>query len=139
MIDLLMHPSLNDRLASWVTDYNRSVHSSIGRTPLDVFVEAANTLRSVRSVEWADECFLNRDRKKVKKDSTIRIQGIDFDCPMGYMDTSVEVRYDPADMGRVWIVDEGIRIECAATDRVANSKARRQKTYDIDYAGGSHV
>lgn len=137
--DLETMDTLNDRLAAWVADYNRSVHSSIGRTPLDAFTEAADTLRYVRSVEWADECFLNRDRKKVKKDSTIRIQGIDFDCPMGYMDVSVEVRYDPADMGRVWIMDEGTKIECAATDRVANSKAKRQKTYDIDYGGSSHV
>ena len=132
--------ALNDALSKWVARYNTTVHTSSGRRPLDVYSAEAALIRRARSKEWLDECFMNRICRKVKGDGCVRILQTDFDCPCSYIGQSVELRYDPTDLSQVTLCDGDVRVVCFATDRILNSKTKRQKpAFGIDYTKADKV
>ncbi|WP_369800218.1 Mu transposase C-terminal domain-containing protein [Anaerosalibacter sp. Marseille-P3206] len=53
-----------------------------------------------------DYVFLYRVTRKVKNDATISIQNILFEVPLKYVGESINVRYDPTDMGKAYIFSD---------------------------------
>jgi len=129
--------ALNSALSAWVTSYNTTEHSSLGRgkTPMDSYRSGLEHVREATDTKWVEECFFNRTSRKVKNDSTISIDKVDYDVPMSFIGTRVDVRYLPDDMTSAHIIYEDKTYPITPTDKVANSKIPRQLgRYQLDYA-----
>ena len=87
--------------------YNTSVHSGIGTTPMERYQQTRSAIRSPKSREWLEECFLNRITRKVGKDSTVSIDKVSYDVPMQFISSKVEIRFLPDDMSSAFILYEG--------------------------------
>ena len=72
----------NRLLKDYMRSYNTSVHSGIGTTPMERYQQTRPAIRSPKSREWLEECFLNRITRKVNKDSTVSIDKVSYDVPM---------------------------------------------------------
>ena len=129
--------ALNEALAKWVATYNATTHSSTGKTPNDAFNEEAGGLRRFAGDAAAlDDAFRNRITRKVAKDSTVRVDHVLYDVPMGLVGERVEVRWTPGRTDDVWVVmGDGTRRRVAPTDKQANAEARRVR-YTIDFTKG---
>jgi transposase InsO family protein len=123
----------NRMLRSYVLEYNRTEHAGIGGTPLDRFMRTRGGIRLPESQEWLDERFHNRMSRKVSNDSCISIDKVHYDAPMQFIGMTVEVRFLPGDMEGAYILHEGRHYPIRRTDKVANSKAKRESLPKIDY------
>ncbi len=129
--------TFNQLLADYMRDYNTTHHSGIDQPPFARFQQTKDKTRPPKSREWLNECFLNRIRRKVRKDSTISIDTKCYDAPMQFISATVEIRYLPDAMEDAFIFSEGKRYPIRPTDKVANCHTKRGKP-SIDYsrAGG---
>lgn len=125
---------LNDR----VREHNTTVNSSTKRTPMDRYLATRERVTIPRSLEWLDLCFMNRERRKVRSDATISLEKTLFDAPMYFIGQYVEVRFLPDRLDEAYIFDEGTRYPLKLTDKVANSKAKRNNLPVIDYSMEVH-
>lgn len=131
----------NASLADYVRAYNLTRHSSLGETPMDRFLKTRDRVKAPQSDEWLDECFLHRNRRRVRNDSTIRIDKLQYDAPMQFIGQTVDLRFMPGKPDSVFILYEKKRYPLRLTNKVENSRTKRS-TFRIDYAqtgGGSHV
>lgn len=126
----------------YVRKYNTTVHSSIQCTPFERYEKTKDYIRKPHSSEWLDECFLNRINRLVHLDSTVTIDGIQYDAPMEFIRQKVEIRYVPSDMSTAFILYEGKRYPIRRTDKNANAHTHRNnlkldysKMESADYAG----
>jgi transposase InsO family protein len=124
----------NELLASYILLHNTTIHSALKETPLDRFMRTRNHIRLPKSLEWIDECFHNRITRKVNNDSTISIDSVYYDAPMPFIGMKVEVRYLPGHMEDAYILYEGVHYPIMRTDKVANSKTKRNNLPKIDYS-----
>jgi len=129
----------NRELAETVRRHNLTVNSSTGQAPMDRFLATRGRIRPPESGEWLDECFMNRERRKVKNDSTLSLQGMQFDAPMQFMRQSVEVRFLPDSPDDAYIFENGARYPLKLTDKQANSKVKRKDWPTVDYSMGGSV
>lgn len=130
---------LNAALARWVASYNATVHTSTKACPNEAFAAEADSLRWLDGGERAlDEAFRNRVTRKVANDSTVRVDHVLYDAPMGLIGERVEIRYTPGRPDDVWLVhggDDPVRV--APTDKAANAEAPRVRpAYSIDFTAG---
>jgi hypothetical protein len=79
---------------------------------------------------------MNRIKRKVRNDSTLSIQNIQFDAPMQFMRQSVEVRFLPDRLSDAYIFENGVRFPLKLTDKQANSRAKREIWPTVDYSKG---
>ena len=86
-----------------------------------------------KSREWLEECFLNRIRRKVRKDATVSIFCESYDVPMQFISQTVEIRFPPDDMAGAFILFDGGHFPIHATDKHANCRAKRGNSIPIDY------
>jgi hypothetical protein len=110
------------------------VHSSTNETPNERW---HNEYCNVQMLEenFVNECFLHRVNRKVRKDSTIKIDNTFYDVPYRYVDTTIEVRYDPNDFSQIFIFENNKKCEtCKIVDKVSNSKIKRKNTIDYSMA-----
>jgi transposase InsO family protein len=123
-------------LGKFVRQYNLTVHSAIGKAPVDRFLETKGKISMPPSSEWLDEAFMNRARRKVKSDSTISIDSVCYDAPMQFIGQTVEIRFLPGGM-EAYIYHDKTHFPITKTDKLANSKTKRLLP-QIDYtmAGG---
>ena len=126
----------NTELTEAVRKHNLTVNSSIGQTPMDRFLATRGRIRTPESQQWLDECFMNRIIRKVRNDSTLSFQGIQFDAPMQFMRQTVEVRFLPDGLDGAYIYEDGAHFPLKLTDRFANSRAKRDVFPTVDYARG---
>ena len=81
-----------------------------------------------------DEAFMNRITRRVGNDSTVKINNMQFDVPMGYIGKAVEIRWTPDDINQVYLYDNGQFIHIVATNKAANANQPRIKPeYEINY------
>lgn len=123
----------NGMLKEYMRSYNTSFHSGIGCSPMERYLKTKSGIRIPASAEWLDECFLNRIRRRVKKDSTVSIDKISYDVPMQFIGQSVEIRYEPSDMSTAFILFDGKHFPIRQTNRVENCHTKRNNI-EIDYA-----
>ena len=134
---ILSLDEFNLGLTEAVREHNLSENSSTEQTPMDRFLATRGRIRIPESEDWLRECFMNRIKRKVKNDSTLSIQKIQFDAPMQFMRQSVEVRFLPDNLSGAYIFDNGKRYPLKRTDKQANSKAKREVWPTVDYSKGS--
>ena len=119
----------NKLLRDYIYTHNSTVHSSTGKTPMERFLNTNNHIRKPKSREWLDECFHNRITRKVNNDSTISLNGAYYDVPPQFIKMTVDVRFLPDSMDAAYILYEGKHYPISATDRVANSRTKRNNSF----------
>lgn len=132
----------NELLQSYIHQHNTTIHSSTKESPLDRFLRTRNHIRKPKSMEWLDECFQNRRIRKVNNDSCISLDGVLYDAPQQFIRMQVEVRYLPDHLEDAYILYEGVHYPLVRTDKVANSRTRRNNSFPtITYSAKevSHV
>lgn len=124
---------LNQRLYDYIRKHNTTIHSSTGMTPTDRYLADVTHVKMPTSSEWLTTCFHNRVIRLVKNDATIVINHVLYDVPMEFIRTKVEIRYLPDDMEHAYIFYEGNQYPIRKTNKVENSKTKRNNTYHISY------
>jgi transposase InsO family protein len=124
----------NKLLAGYIYKYNSTEHSSIKETPLDRFLRTKENIRVPKSQQWLDECFHNRITRKVNNDSCVTISGICYNAPQQFIGMKVDIRFLPNNMEDAYILYEGKRYPMPLTDKVANSRTKRNNLPAIDYS-----
>jgi len=127
----------NRELAEAVRKHNLTVNSSTEQTPMDRFLTSRGRIRSPESEDWLDECFMNRELRKVRNDSTLSLQKTQFDAPMQFIRSTVEVRFLPDRLSEAYILDCGVRYPLKLTDKQANSRVKRENLPTVDYSKGA--
>jgi transposase InsO family protein len=123
-------------LAAYVREHNLTVNASTGETPMDRFLATRDRIKMPKSREWLDECFMHRISRKVRKDSTLRIDKRQFDVPMQFIGQTADVRYLPDEDGSAYIMFDGKHFPLRKTNKAENGRTRR-KTATIDYSRAS--
>jgi len=130
----------NRELAEAVRQHNLTINSSTGQTPMERFLATRGRIRLPESDEWIRECFMNRVIRKVRNDSTLSIQNIQFDVPMQFIRQTVEVRFLPDMLSEAYIFEKGVHYPLKLTDKQANSRVKRETWPTVDYSKGEvHV
>lgn len=125
---------LNSLLFDYVRMRNTSVNRDIGETPMERYSRYIDHISFPKSREWLDECFMNRTIRRVNNDSTISIDNNSYDVPMQFIRMKVEVRFLPDQMENAYILYECRRYPIRPTNKVENSRTKRENTPSIDYA-----
>lgn len=122
--------ALNKAFASWLEkDYNGKVHSATGMTPLDAYMSQASQVKALTDPASLDPLFLRRETRKVRHDSTITIGKKLFEVPPRYIGQSVEVRFEPHDLGEILIYENGAESARVKQVNLAdNAKAKRDRS-----------
>jgi len=132
----------NQSLTDHIRTYNLTKHSSTGEAPMDRYLNTRERISIPPSYEWLEECFLHRDKRRVRHDSTLQIQKRQYDVPMQFIGQTVDVRYLPDKPDSIFILYEKKRYPLRLTNKVENSKTKRSN-YRIDYdektGGAAHV
>ncbi|MCH4013368.1 MAG: DDE-type integrase/transposase/recombinase [Solobacterium sp.] len=123
----------NNAFHEYIRKYNTSYHSGIDTTPLDRFNSSKEHVRKPKSREWLNEKFLNRINRRVRKDSTVRIDNVQYDVPMGFISQMVSIRYLPDDMDNAFILENNRKYPIRRTNKVENGKTRRKNNLKMDY------
>jgi putative transposase len=101
--------ALNEATQAWVElEYNRSLHSEIGTTPLARFLAGANVGRASPSSEALRLAFMVQERRTQRRsDGTVSIAGRRFEVPSRYGHLErVSIRYASWDLSHVYLADE---------------------------------
>jgi len=128
---------LNRLLVEYIRTHNTSEHSGTGMIPHTRYMEDIFRVKMPKSREWLNDCFLYRVKRKVRNDSTILLEKQMYDVPMEYIRCCVEIRYIPGDTDSVFIYEKDKRISIRLTDKVENSKTKRNKQYSLTYGGNN--
>lgn len=116
---------LNARFAMWVErDYHPVEHRGLeGECPSTRFLAAAQTLRSAPPDEELRRLFLYQDKRRVRKDATVSIQGRYFELSPALRGQAVEVRYNPVRLDEVEIWHQKRFVQVARPlDRQLNAR-----------------
>ena len=114
--------------------YNNTLHSSIGCTPFERYKACRESLRLPESMDWLDECFLNRISRKVRKDATVSIDRVAYDVPMQFISQTVEIRFRPGEMDGAYILSEKRRFPIHVSNKNENCRTKRNNPPPMDYA-----
>ena len=129
----------NDLLQDYIRGYNTTFHSGIRDLPLNRYLATKDQIRIPPSKDWLEECFLNRITRKVRKDSTVTIDGISYDVPMEFIGQKVEIRFVPSDMSTACIFDQKQRFPLRKTDLHENCRTKRNNPIDYSKIGGANT
>jgi len=139
--DISSIDELNTLLAQYIRNHNTSVHSATGIEPYNRYIQDIHYIKMPKGQEWLDQCFLHRVWRKVRNDATVLIDRCYYDAPMEFIRTRVEVRYIPDDPDSAFIWYESKKYPLILTDKVANSKCKRNNSsttqYTVNYGGNS--
>ena len=121
---------LNGMLWSWLsTEYHRRQHGGTGRMPLEHWLSQCDTLRRPPRAEVLDEIFLHRERRKVRRDGTVRFAGRFLEVRPELVGQTVELRFEPEKpqrLPRVYVEGDHF-CDTTELDVVTNSHRRRRR------------
>jgi len=123
----------NTELAEYIRTYNLTKHSATGETPMNRYLSTRDRIKSPQSYEWLQECFLHRQRRKVRNDATVSIDKTYFDAPMQFIGQTVEVRYLPDRLDSAFILFDKKCYPLRRTNKVENGRSKRAGCH-IDYS-----
>ena len=128
----------NGLLRDYIRSYNTTFHRGINGVPLDRYETSKTHPRKPESRQWLDACFYNRMTRKVRKDSTVTIDGVCYDVPMQFISAKVDIRFQPDDMTSAFILFDDQKFPIRQTNRNENCHTKRNNLPGIDYskAGG---
>lgn len=131
---------LNRATQAWVEqEYHRAIHSEIGTTPLQRFLEGPHVGRDCPSSEEVRAAFrIQVSRKQRRSDGTVPIEGQRFEIPNRYRHVeTVYLRYARWDLSRIDLVDpraNTILCPIFPLDRTGNGDAQRRALEDCERA-----
>lgn len=117
----------NCLLKDYIRQHNTTVHSGTGQTPMDRYLATREHVRTPRSRDWLDECFMNRQTRRVNNDSCIYINGVRYDVPPQFIGMKVEVRFLPDRMKDAYILYGDSHFPIRKTDPIANGHTKRNQ------------
>ncbi len=119
---------LNQRLWAWIEVYHRTLHSSLGMTPLARWQRDIEKVRQVPPSIDLRCLFFYRVARQVRRDLTFRLANRFYEAPGYLAGRSVEVRFDPLDLGQVdlYLNDEP-QGEARPVDAVVNASIPRDR------------
>jgi len=124
---------LNVKLQDYINMRNNTRNRNIGCTPMERYRKHIGRIRFPQSQEWLDACFMNRENRKVYRDSTVSIDNISYDVPMQFINEKVEIRFLPDRMEEAYIFYDNRHYPIRRTNRVENGRTKRE-TPSIDYS-----
>ncbi len=90
--------ALNQSFWAWTEQlYHQHVHSETGQSPLERYASALSQVKSV-DPETLRRAFLWREKRTVRKDATISLQGNRYQVPSHLVGRTLELRFDPFDL-----------------------------------------
>jgi transposase InsO family protein len=123
---------LNEATQAWMEmEYNRTLHSETGQTPLRRFLEAPSVGRECPPVDELRLAFCcETSRRQRRSDGTISLNGIRFEIPgrLRHLER-IFVRYPSWDLSRVHLVDERegtVLCRLYPLDKTKNADGRRR-------------
>jgi putative transposase len=98
---------LNHSFWAWLElIYHQAVHSETNQTPLERYQQG---LKDVRTADHDQliQAFRWRETRKVRKDSSISLQGNSYQVAPAFIGRTLEVRFDPFDLSslELWLDD----------------------------------
>ena len=93
---------------------------SLGILLLHTHVRDGANKGKPESRQWLDDCFYNRITRKVRKDSTVTIDGVCYDVPMQFISAKVDIRFQPDDMSSAFILFDDQKFPIRQTNRNEN-------------------
>jgi len=96
---------LNESLWAWLElVYHRKVHSETGQSPLERYQAGIASVRQADG-ENLRKAFLWREKRKVRKDGRIELQGNTYRVDPQFVSRQIELRFDPFDLSllEVWL------------------------------------
>lgn len=131
---------LNLATLAWITqEYHRTVHSELGTTPLERYLEGPHVGRACPGSAALRAAFrIEVKRKQRRSDGTVSLEGQRFELPSRYRHLSeVHLRYARWDLSRVDLVDArsgAILCPVRPLDKAANADAQRRPIEPTDTA-----
>jgi len=127
--------AFNQQLSAYIRKHNTTLHTAIKETPMDRLIRTKGQIKVPISHEWLDEAFHNRVERKVNNDACISINKTYYDAPQQFIGMKVQVRFLPGAMEDAYILYDEKRYPIVQTDKVANSKTKRNNPHDnLDYS-----
>ena len=121
----------NDLLKDYIETHNKTFHTGINERPIDRYLATRSYIRIPKSREWLEEAFYNRDERKVREDSVIKINNDEYDVPAQFAGKWVEIRFNPSHMEDAYILYNGDRFPVTLTDRVKNGNSIRNSNPEV--------
>lgn len=122
---------IQSSLDSFVFAYNNKIHSSLkGKTPAERFNMELNIVRYLNN-EQKKNAFLFEVERKVSIDCVAKVESEEYQVPYQYSNQRIKIFYEP-NLSHVYIQNNDSKpLEIFKLNKVANSKAKREKLTDI--------
>ena len=116
--------ALNARFATWLEgDYHQQEHRGTGEPPACRFMANSAAIRPAPPDEDLRRLFLLQDKRRVRKDATVSVDGVYFELTPALRGQYVQVRYNPRRLDEVEIWHQERFVQLAKRlDRHANAK-----------------
>jgi hypothetical protein len=115
---------------AWLSvEYHARVHDTTDRIPREHWLEQVEHLRPVPRGKSLDEVFLHREKRKVRKDGTVRFEGRLLEVRAELTGQRVELRFDPVAkdvLPRVFVNNRFV-CDTVPLDLLANAHRRRRR------------
>jgi len=125
-------------------EYHRRNHSTTGQPPADRFASGlAGDHRRVEDLAWFEALFLQRGERKVGKYGTVKLEGNTYRTAAS-AGSSVQIRYDPFDLRKVWRFEDGRSVEALSPQKLTNEIAleipqeQRRTAPEVSQAAGAY-
>jgi len=116
---------LNEKFKLWLRDdYHKSYHQGIKMRPLDRYNSSimAHPRKKI-DPNLLNEYFMSSFERKVKKDSTVSLNGKLYETPSRYIGKKIEIRHLQGDDSEIYIYEDSKRItRITYLDAVANGR-----------------
>jgi len=129
---------LNEATQAWIElDYQRSVHSELGKTPLERMLEGPSVVRPSPSAEVLRRAFRTEVvRTQRRSDGTLTVHGVRFELPSRYrVLLRPVVRYARWDLSSIDLVDHRTGAHLATLlplDKLKNADGLRRVLEPVD-------
>ena len=105
--DLTTLAELNESLWAWLECvYHQHVHSETHQTPLARYTVGLDQVRHA-DPEVVRRAFLWREKRKVRKDATLSLQGNRYQVEPNLAGRTLELRFDPFDLSQIELWHDG--------------------------------
>ena len=99
--DITTLSALNESLWAWLEClYHQRVHTETAQTPLARYSAGLEQVRAV-DPETLRHAFLWREKRKVKRDATLSLQGNRYQVDPRWAGRTLELRFDPFDLSQI--------------------------------------
>jgi putative transposase len=131
---------LNSNFKIWLRDdYHRNYHQGIKARPIDRYnTSVMNYPRKKIDLHLLNEYFMICFQRKVKKDSTVSLNGKLYETPARYIGRTIELKHVQGDDSEIFIYEEDKKVtRIVQLDAVENGRSYRPtKVNHISMSGG---